>query len=177
MLNRWKTCCVVANRSRQLWLALADQSTFDVVADGRALSSQSRREELGRYPAANWRLHSPGSSDYGHPACGAGAFTAITRPVRVRSVVLSTPRHSRVTMNNVAPSGPPSMQAKQPRSDSTVWSISPPSRTRTQRLLGTSAYQTAFSASMQMPSGTPSRRSAHVLRFDKCPSAAMSNAG
>src|SRR5262245_4660997 len=109
-------------------------------------------------------------------ASGAGAFILITRPARLRSVVLSTPRHSRVTMNNVAPPGPPSMQAKQPSSDSTVWSISPPSRTRTQRLLGTSAYQTASWASMQMPSGTPFRKSAHVLRFDRCPSAAMSNA-
>src|SRR5215831_17125836 len=29
--------------------------------------------------ATNWRPHSPASSDYGHPACGAGAFTAINR--------------------------------------------------------------------------------------------------
>src|SRR5258708_25120190 len=49
-------------------------------------------------------------------------------------------------MNNVLPSAPPSMQEKQPRSNSTACSTSPPSRTRTQRLLGTSAYQTAFRA-------------------------------
>ena len=36
-----------------------------------------------------------------------------------------------------------------------------------QRLLGTSAYQTAFSASAQMPSGTPSPSSAQTLRFDR----------
>ena len=43
-------------------------------------------------------------------------------------------------------------------------------------MLGTSAYQTVFSASMQMPSGTPRSRPAHSRRFDKLPSAAMSKA-
>jgi hypothetical protein len=62
------------------------------------------------------------------------------------------------------------------RSRSTVCSTSPPARTRTQRLFGTSAYQTAPSLSRQMPSGTPPRRSAHSLRFDRLPSGATSNA-
>ena len=46
-----------------------------------------------------------------------------------------------------------SVQAKAPRSRSTVASTSPPSRTRTQCRLPTSAYQTAPSASKQIPSG------------------------
>src|SRR5437660_897477 len=68
------------------------------------------------------------------------------------------------------------MHAKHPRSTSIVCSTSPPSRTRTQRLLGTSAYHTAPSSSMQIPSGTPLPRSAHTRRFDSTPSLAMSNA-
>jgi hypothetical protein len=99
-------------------------------------------------------------------------------PVRssATSAAFSMPRHSVATMNSVLRCGPPSMQAKQPRSALTVCSTSPPSRTRTQRLLGTSAYQTAPSASMQMPSGTPLPRSAYTRRFDKVPSTAMSRA-
>ena len=42
----------------------------------------------------------------------------------------------------VVPSGPPSMQAKQPSSELIVCNTSPPSRTRTQRRPGTSANQT-----------------------------------
>jgi hypothetical protein len=80
------------------------------------------------------------------------------------------PRHSFAIRNNVLLQIPPSMQAKQPRSRLIVCSTSPPSRTRTQRLLGTSPYQTAFSASMQMPSGAPSPRSAHTRCFDRVPS-------
>src|SRR5580700_8877129 len=68
------------------------------------------------------------------------------------------------------------MQAKQPRSRLIVCKISPPSRTRTHRLLGTPAYQTAFSESRQMPSGTPSPRSAHTRRFERPPLAPMSKA-
>src|SRR6266536_6191762 len=79
-------------------------------------------------------------------------------------------------MNNVFLSAPPSMHAKQPRSILIVCNTSPSSRTRLQRLLGTSAYQTAFSASRQMPSGAPSPRSAQTCRFDRLPSSAMSKA-
>src|SRR5215212_8606544 len=82
------------------------------------------------------------------------------------------PRHQ----NNVLLSTPPSMQAKQPRSRSIVCSTSPPSRTRTQRLLGTSPYQTAPSASRQMPSGAPLPSSAQTRWLERLPSAAMSNA-
>jgi hypothetical protein len=46
---------------------------------------------------------------------------------------------------------------------------SPPSRTRTQRLFGTSANHTAPSASMQIPSGGASPRSAQIRRFDRLP--------
>ena len=49
-------------------------------------------------------------------------------------------------------------------------------RTRTQRRFGTSAYQTAFSASRQMPSGTPSPRSAHSRRLNRPPVVSMSKA-
>ena len=63
------------------------------------------------------------------------------------------PRHSVATTNSVRPSGPPRAHEKQPRSTSIVCSTSPPSRTRTQCRLGTSAYQTAPSASRQIPSG------------------------
>ena len=99
-----------------------------------------------------------------------------TRPVRAASLILSTPRHSAAIMNSVVPSAPPSMHAKQPLSRSIVCSTSPSSPTRTQRLFGTSPYQTVFSASRQMPSGTPPSRSAHTLRFDSAPSSSMSNA-
>ena len=58
--------------------------------------------------------------------------------------------------------------------DGTVRSSVPPSATRTHRLPGTSAYQTAFSASAQMPSGADSPRSAQTRRPDRLPSPAMS---
>jgi hypothetical protein len=96
--------------------------------------------------------------------------------VRLPSAVLTIPPHFLTTRNNVFLSTPPSMQAKQPRSSSIVCSTSPPSHTRTQRLLGTSPYQTVPSASRQMPSGTPPPRSAQTRRLDKLPSVAMSNA-
>ncbi len=79
-------------------------------------------------------------------------------------------------MNRVRRSTPPSAQAKQPSPTLIVCNTAPPSRTRTHRLFGTSAYQTAPSTSRQMPSGTPSWRSAHTRLFDRLPSAAMSNA-
>src|SRR4051794_15547817 len=68
------------------------------------------------------------------------------------------------------------MQANAPRSSSTVSSTAPPSATRTQRRLGTSAYQTAPVASTQIPSGTPSPSAAQTRRPDSVPSAAMSQA-
>ena len=75
------------------------------------------------------------------------------------------------------PSGPPSMHAKQPRSTSTVARTLPPSPTRRQCRLGTSAYQTAPSASRQMPSGAASSpSSAQVRRSVSEPSAAIVNA-
>src|SRR5438552_18866192 len=92
------------------------------------------------------------------------------------ALMFSMPRHSVAIRNKVLLPTPPSMQAKQPRSRLIVCSTSPPSRTRTQRLLGTSPYQTALSASMQMPSGTPSPTSAQALWLERLPSAAMSNA-
>ena len=48
------------------------------------------------------------------PTLGAGASAISTRPVRsaAMSCTASGPRHSAVTMNNVLPSGPPSMHAK-----------------------------------------------------------------
>ena len=74
--------------------------------------------------------------------------------------------------------GPPiraaEQQAKQPRSRSITCSTSPPSRTRT-HAVATSAYQTAPSASMQMPSGAVVDLGP-VRRPDRLPSAAMSKA-
>src|SRR3954470_19846060 len=134
-----------------------------------------RRAARGRDVARLPRARHPPRPD-GHPAPGAGASTATTTPVAASSAMSVGPRHSAATTNSVVPSGPPSMHAKHPRSSSTVWSTSPPSRTRTQRRFGTSAYQTAPSRSMQMPSGTPSPRSAHTRRPDSAPSAAMSHA-
>ncbi len=58
----------------------------------------------------------------------------------------------------------------------TVRRTAPPWRTRTQRWFGTSAYQTAPSASMQMPSGNPSPRSAQTRLFARLPSASISKA-
>jgi hypothetical protein len=115
---------------------------------------------------------------YGHPAPGTATAAVKTRPVRAcsASAILGKPSHSAANMYSVFRCGPPNAQAKQPRSSSIVCNTSPPSRTRTQRLLGTSAYQMAFSTSMQMPSGTPSRRSAHTRRFVRLPSASMSKA-
>ncbi len=64
-----------------------------------------------------------------------------------------------------------------PRSTSTVASTAPPSATRRQCWWGTSAYQTAPSASRQMPSGAaPSPSSAQVRRSRSEPSSAMVNA-
>jgi hypothetical protein len=88
------------------------------------------------------------SGTYGQPAPGAGARTVSTCPVRSRSCMLAGPLHFWSTMNSVLLSAPPSMHAKQPRSSTIVCSTSPPSLTRTHRLLGTSAYQTAPSASL-----------------------------
>src|SRR5262245_16954056 len=99
-----------------------------------------------------------------------------TWPVRVSSAMLSAPPHSRTTMNNVVPDAPPSTHAKQPASSSIVASTSPPSLTLTQRLCGTSPYQTAPSASMQMPSGLSPPRSAQTRPSDSVPSGAISNA-
>ena len=58
--------------------------------------------------------------------------------MRAFAAMLSGPPHSFAARNSVLPSPPPSMQAKQPRSSAIVCSTSPPSRTRTQRRLGTS---------------------------------------
>src|SRR4029077_7543065 len=93
---------------------------------------------------------------YGHPTPGAGALAVSSWPVCAPSNIDSGPRQCAATMNSVRLSTPPSMQAKPPRSSAIDCKNSPPSRTRTQRLLGTSAYQTAPSASRQMPSGQPS---------------------
>ena len=73
----------------------------------------------------------------------------------VRSVPPVDIGHCAATMNSVRPSGPPNAHEKHPRSTSTVLRTVPPSATRTHRLPGTSAYHTAFSASVQMPSGVP----------------------
>jgi hypothetical protein len=67
-----------------------------------------------------------------------------------------------------------SMQANAPRSSSTVSRTSPPSRTRTQCRFPTSAYQTAPSASMQMPSGWSPPTCAHVRRLVRSPVGPMS---
>src|SRR5580700_3407210 len=105
------------------------------------------------------------------------ATSAVTIwPVRGPAAICAVARDSVATMDSVLMFAPPSAQEKQPRSKVIVCSTSPPSRMRTQRLLGTSAYQMAFSASRQMPSGTPTPRSAHTRRFDKLPSRAMSKA-
>jgi len=91
-------------------------------------------------------------SFYCQPTWGESASSVSTCPVRAcaTSVILFMPRHSAAMINSVFFSMPPSMHAKQPRSTVTVWSSSPPSRTRTQRLLGTPAYHMAPSASMQI---------------------------
>src|SRR6266487_2428918 len=90
--------------------------------------------------------------------------------------MFSVPRHSATIMNSVFPSSPPSMQAKQLRSSSIVCSTCPPSRTRTQVGLPSfvAEHQTAPSASRQIPS-PPWPSSSHTRRFDRLPSAAMSN--
>src|SRR2546430_6779755 len=153
------------------------------------ISPKMRHNFFGKdqFPCNDWaclvfpnHLERCGTLDYlpsyGQPTPGAGASTTSTWPVRAPPAMLVVPLHSVATRNNVLLSAPPSAQAKQPRSKSIVCNTSPPSRTRTQRLLGTSPYQMAFSASRQMPSGAPSPRSAHTRRFDRPPSAAMSKA-
>src|SRR5436190_9563103 len=92
-------------------------------------------------------------ASYGHPTPGAGALAISTWPVLAwaTSAIFSMPPHSAAIMNKVLLPTPPSMHAKQPRSRLIVCNTSPPSLTRTQLLLGTSAYQTAFSASIQIP--------------------------
>src|SRR2546429_406072 len=123
---------------------------------------RSRRQPLGDQPA-HWievrRVGEPHGHPsalhlgYGYPACGAGARTVSIWPVRDPPAIFSAPFHSVATINSVFLSAPPSIQAKHPRSSSIVCTTSPPSRTRTQRLLPTSAYQRAPSASRQIPSG------------------------
>src|SRR5882724_1683926 len=66
----------------------------------------------------------------GNPACGAGASAISTWPLRSPSAIPPVPDHSCATTNRVRPSVPPSMQAKQPRSASTVSRTWPPSPTR-----------------------------------------------
>jgi len=73
-------------------------------------------------------------------------------------------------------SAPPSMHAKQPRSTSTVSRISPPSRTRSQRLFGTSRTRQRSRRRCRFPSGMSCLRSAHSLRFLRLASAAISKA-
>src|SRR6266446_7245640 len=123
-------------------------------------------------------MQDPTQRNHGHPAPDAGAGIDSICPVRflATSTILSIPRHSVATMNNVFLLLPPSIHAKQPRSTRTVWSTSPPSRTRTQHLFGTSAYQTDCSASTQMPSGTPVPRSAQTRRFERLPPMSISKA-
>jgi hypothetical protein len=76
------------------------------------------------------------------PARGAGAWVVSTWPVwgvlapGLRRVV----RGHHEQRSSI---GPPSVHAKQPRSDSIVWSTRLPSATRTQRLPPTSAHQAA----------------------------------
>src|SRR5262249_11164924 len=91
---------------------------------------------------------------YGQPAPGAGASAVSTWPVRGSANMFSGPFHTVAVMNSVLRPGPPSAHAAHPRSSSIACSTSPPSRTRTHCWLGTSPYQTAFSVSRQMPSGT-----------------------
>ena len=68
------------------------------------------------------------------------------------------------------------MQAKQGWSVSMRSMIWPPSATRTHSAAAALATQMAPSASRQMPSGRRRGSSAHTLRFDSVPSAAMSKA-
>src|SRR5262249_17719087 len=89
----------------------------------------------------------------GQPAPATDAFAVNISPDRSFASTFSMPRQTLATINNVFLASPPSMQAKAPLSSSTVCKTSPPSCTRTQHLLGTSAYQTAPSSSMQIPSG------------------------
>jgi hypothetical protein len=99
----------------------------------------------------------------GQPAPGTSTCVVRTWPLPGATISAALmPRHSAATMNSVVLPGPPRAQAKPPRSSSTVCSTVPPSATRTHRLPGTSAYQTAFCASAQMPSGVPSPRSAQT---------------
>ena len=102
-------------------------TAFDITADG----SLSNRRVWDRqdHEGSRWRVR--------------------CMPMLGWALMFPMPRHSVAIRNKVLLPTPPSMQAKQPRSRLIVCSTSPPSRTRTQRLLGTSPYQTALSASMQ----------------------------
>ena len=104
-----------------------------------------RREHRG------YRDGPPGHAvSYGFPAPGAGAGNTTSCPV---GSVGSGPPHSWPTTYSCGRSPRLSVHAKAPRSSSTVARTSPPSRTRTQCRLPTSAYQTAPSASTQVPVG------------------------
>jgi hypothetical protein len=75
------------------------------------------------------------------------------------------PCHSAVNMNSVRGSDRMSMQAKQSRSSSMRWLISPPSSIRAHSLaMVAEEHQMAPSASMVTPSGPPP--SAHIRRVD-----------
>ena len=111
------------------------------------------------------------------PGAGTGTSRARIRPVGSPLNIAGPLDQSPTTMNRVRRFGPPRAHEKQPSLVSTVCSTSPPSRTRTQWRLDTSAYQTAPSASRQMPSGAAaSPRWAQTRRLARLPSAVMSNA-
>src|SRR4051795_12873349 len=118
----------------------------------RVAATRGRQGRVFSLREGAWRLgHRGWSSAQGYPAPGAGAGNLTTCPVVSRRG--SGPPQCWATTNSSG-SGPLlSAHAKAPLSRSTVARISPPRRTRTQRLLPTSAYQTAPVASRQIPSG------------------------
>jgi hypothetical protein len=109
-------------------------------------------------PAAGWRLtdlrFDPGLRRALVPTATGTWCGRLNGQHRARSCPISharraTPLRRHHEQRSVVRA--PSMQAKHPRSRSIVGGSSRPSRTRTQRLLGTSPYQTAPSASERMP--------------------------
>jgi hypothetical protein len=105
------------------------------------LATQASTRPSARHPPPRQPRRPAGSPSPGHArSCG------MRRPAAALDHLTEQPGPRTSGHGDRAPARR-RMGACQPRSSSTAASTAPPSRTRTQRLPGTSAYQTAFSAS------------------------------
>ena len=116
------------SRRRVRWPGTRDSSRADLRRQ-RPRRSPARRgararaagrddpDRLGPQVPRRGPVREPDPDAYGRPAPGAGGAAIVrTRPVGSPPALLGGPCQSAATMNSVRRSGPPSTQAKQPRS-------------------------------------------------------------